>query len=48
MNNIGDYFTLSSSGITRYAQNSPCEFIHLSDWLKERDQFNEIKTLRFF
>ncbi|KAL4470156.1 hypothetical protein ABPG72_009081 [Tetrahymena utriculariae] len=47
-NNINDYYTLSSQGVTRFENNKPSDFVHLSDWLKERDQFNEIKSLKFF
>lgn len=47
-NEIVDYYTLSSKGVTRYENNNPIEFVHLGDWLKERDQFNMIKNLSFF
>ena len=42
------YYTLSSNGVTRYEKGLPVEFIVLKDWLKERDQYNHIKQLRFF
>jgi dynein heavy chain len=45
---INNYYTLSSKGVTRYEDNVPVEFVHLGDWLKERDQFNAIKNLSFF
>ncbi len=47
-NKIKYYYTLSSKGVTRYDNNVPIEFVHLGDWLKERDQFNSIKGLSFF
>ena len=48
--NIKDHvhYTLSSNGVTRYEKGLPVEFIVLKDWLKERDQYNHIKQLRFF
>lgn len=45
---ITNYYTLSAKGLTRYENNIPIEFVHLGDWLKERDQFNAIKSLSFF
>lgn len=42
------YYTLSSNGVTRYEKGLPVEFITLKDWLRERDQYNHIKQLRFF
>lgn len=32
-----NYHTLSSKGLTKYENNVPTEFVHLGDWLKERD-----------
>ena len=43
-----NYYTLSSKGLTKYENNVPFEFSRLSDWMKERDQFNAIKQLSFF
>jgi len=42
------YWTLSAKGVTKYEANFPVEFIPLKDWLRERDQYNHIKRLRFF
>ena len=36
-NKIKNYYTLSSKGVTRYENDTPIEFVHLGDWLKERD-----------
>jgi len=36
-NQCKNYYTLSSKGVTRYENNMPIEFVHLGDWLKERD-----------
>ena len=47
-NALLNYYTLSAKGLTKYESNVPVEFVHLGDWLKERDQFNAIKTLSFF
>lgn len=47
-NNIENYYTLSSKGVTRYEKETPIEFLSLGEWLKERDQFNAIKNLSFF
>lgn len=46
--NLVNYYTLSSKGVTRYENKMPIEFVHLGDWLKEREQFNSIKNLSFF
>lgn len=35
--NILNYYTLSAKGLTKYENNVPIEFVHLGDWLKERD-----------
>jgi dynein heavy chain len=42
------FWTLSAKGVTKYEGNFPIEFIPLKDWLRERDQYNHIKRLRFF
>ncbi len=34
---IINYYTLSAKGLTRYENKVPIEFVHLTDWLKERD-----------
>lgn len=47
-NNMENYYTLSSKGVTRYEKSTPIEFLTLGEWLKERDQFNAIKNLSFF
>jgi len=42
------FWTLSAKGVTKYDNHSPVEFIPLKDWLRERDQYNHIKKLKFF
>lgn len=45
---IKNYFTLSARGVTKYENSIPVEFMSLEEWIKERNEFNEIKELSFF
>lgn len=36
-NKIDKYYTLSSKGVTRFENSMPVEFVHLGNWLTERD-----------
>lgn len=45
---LKNYFTLSARGVTKYENSTPVEFIPLEEWIKERNEFNEIKELSFF
>jgi dynein heavy chain len=45
---IKNYFTLSARGVTKYENSAPVEFKPLEEWIKERNEFNEIKELSFF
>ncbi len=41
------FYTLSVKGVARYENREPVEFTSLEDWLKERDQYNHLKQLKF-
>jgi len=42
------FFTLSKKGITTYINDEPVEYISLTDWLIERNFFQQISEKRFF
>ena len=43
-----EYFTISKNGVSYFVNGSPREFIKLSDWLVEREAFNQLKSISFF
>ena len=45
---INKYHTLSKKGVTTYINNEPVEFVTLTDWLVERDQFQSLSQFKFF
>lgn len=42
------FFTLSKKGITTYINDEPVEYISLTDWLIERNFYQQISDKRFF
>lgn len=42
------FFTLSKKGITTYVNDEPVEYITLTDWLIERNFYQQISDKRFF
>lgn len=42
------YFTVSKSGVSVFVDGSPQEFTKLSDWLIEREGFNNLRSIPFF
>ena len=42
------FYTLSRKGITTYQDDSPVDYISLTDWLIERNYYLEIRRRRFF
>ena len=45
---LREYYTISRKGLTLYSNGTPQEFIPLSNWLKERETYDQIKSLEFF
>jgi len=43
-----DYYTISKKGLCHYVDGKPSEFVQLAYWLKERETYDHIKSLRFF
>lgn len=43
-----DYYTISKKGFSHYVNGKPCDFIALAFWLKEREIYDQIKSLKFF
>jgi dynein heavy chain len=41
-------YTVSGKGLCHYKNGQPVEFIHLKDWLDERETFKKIQSLQFF
>ena len=44
---LREYYTISRKGLTLYSNGKPQEFIPLSNWLKERETYDQIKSLEF-
>jgi len=42
------FFTLSKKGITTYVNDEPVEYITLTDWLIERNFYQQISEKKFF
>jgi hypothetical protein len=42
------FYTLSRKGITTYQYDEPVDYITLTDWLIERNYYQEIRGKRFF
>lgn len=47
-NKIKEYYTISKKGLCHYDNGKPLEFIVLANWLKERETYDQIKSLTFF
>jgi hypothetical protein len=47
-NDLKEYYTISMKGLCHYKNGKPVEFIGLSYWLKERETYDQIKSLEFF
>lgn len=47
-NQIKEYYTISKKGLCHYDNGKPLEFIVLANWLKERETYDQIKSLTFF
>ena len=47
-NQLQDYYTISKKGLCLYVKGKPIEFILLAYWLKERETYDQIKSLQFF
>lgn len=45
---IRTYYTISKKGLCLYENGKPCDFTALAAWLKERDTYDRIKSLKFF
>ena len=45
---LKEYSTISKKGLCHYENGKPNEFIPLSLWLKERETYDRIKSLKFF
>ena len=45
---LKDYYTISKKGLCHYENGKPNEFIPLAIWLKERETYDRIKSLKFF
>lgn len=43
-----EYYTISKKGLCHYDNGKPLEFIQLANWLKERETYDQIKSLTFF
>lgn len=48
LENYSKFYTLSKKGITTYFNDEPVEFITLSDWLADKDNYNKIRRMTFF
>ena len=46
--NLREYYTISKKGLCHYVNGKPIEFILLEYWLKERENYDHIKSLKFF
>lgn len=47
-NSLREYYTISRKGLCHYVNGKPLEFIPLYYWLKERENYDQIKALKFF
>ena len=47
-NNPKEYYTISMKGLCHYYNGKPTEFISLAIWLKERETYDQVKSLSFF
>lgn len=45
---LKEYFTISRQGLCLYENGKPSDFVPLAIWLKERETYDRIKSLRFF
>lgn len=45
---IQEHYTISGKGLCHYKNGKPVEFIKLTNWMKERDTFKQIQSLKFF
>ena len=45
---LGEFYTLSRNGLTRYAGAYECEHIPMDEWLRQRSIFREVKEKKFF
>ena len=45
---VREYYTISKKGLCHFINSKPVEFILLPYWLKERETYDQIKSLRFF
>ncbi len=45
---LSEYYTISRKGLCHYVGGKPVEFIQLAYWLKERETYDQIKSLQFF
>lgn len=45
---LKEYYTISRKGLCHYINGKPVEFIQLAYWLKERETYHQIKSLKFF
>lgn len=45
---IMEYYTISGKGLCHYKNGKPIEFISLTNWMKERETFKQIQSLKFF
>jgi hypothetical protein len=45
---LGEFYTLSKNGLTRYAGEYECEHIPMDEWLRQRSIFRVVKEKKFF
>ncbi|KAL4487471.1 hypothetical protein ABPG72_006991 [Tetrahymena utriculariae] len=45
---LKEFYTISKKGLTHYINGKPVEFIGLAVWMKEREHYDQIKSLKFF
>ena len=46
--NLGDYYTVSLDGVTRYLDGHEAEFVELNQWIKDFKHFHKLKKLKTF
>lgn len=45
---IKEYYTISKKGLCHFVNHKPVEFIPLANFIRERETYDEIKSLKFF
>ncbi len=48
MTEIKEYYTVSKKGLCHFVNHKPIEFIPLANFIRERETYDEIKSLKFF